>query len=222
MSYLTIKWIKGNPYLYQVRSERRGDRVVQVFERYLGRAETADREIREIVEPKTRTPKVATPSAIEEPIPEAVTPPVEVPEVAPEITPEVEPELTPVEEAQKGVFWHGSPSGELIGGASGLHIGTEEAAKQALEARIGIPAEGSWDGTRKYGKTLLAGKKTLKKLDPRGFNVTGYNVDAPAEDYYPTGGAKFADSSAVSLLSKPDLFQVKITGAMTNTPPNCL
>lgn len=31
--------IKGHPYLYQVRSERNGSRVVQVFEKYLGRAE---------------------------------------------------------------------------------------------------------------------------------------------------------------------------------------
>lgn len=38
-------------------------------------------------------------------------------------------------------FWHGSPSGDLRGSKNGLHIGTYEAAKQALEARIGIPVE---------------------------------------------------------------------------------
>jgi hypothetical protein len=37
MSYLVTKMIKGNPYLYQVRSERRGDKVVQIFEKYIGR-----------------------------------------------------------------------------------------------------------------------------------------------------------------------------------------
>jgi len=35
--------IKGNPYLYQVRSERRGNRVVTVFEKYLGRADKIDK-----------------------------------------------------------------------------------------------------------------------------------------------------------------------------------
>ncbi len=42
MTYLTVKYIKGNPYLYEVRSEREGDRVRQVFVRYLGRADTAE------------------------------------------------------------------------------------------------------------------------------------------------------------------------------------
>jgi len=36
MSYIVIKTIKGNKYRYQVRSERRGGKVVQVFEKYLG------------------------------------------------------------------------------------------------------------------------------------------------------------------------------------------
>jgi len=36
MSYIVIKTIKGNKYRYQVRSERRGSKVVQVFEKYLG------------------------------------------------------------------------------------------------------------------------------------------------------------------------------------------
>ena len=37
MSYLVTKMIKGKPYLYQVRSERRGNKVVQIYEKYLGR-----------------------------------------------------------------------------------------------------------------------------------------------------------------------------------------
>jgi len=60
--------------------------------------------------------------------------------------------------ADPKVFWHGSPSGDLRGSAYGLHVGSFAAAEQALNARIGVPAEGSWDGTREYGKTLLAGK----------------------------------------------------------------
>ncbi len=39
MSYYTIKHIKGNPYLYEVHSERNGDQVRQVFDAYLGRAD---------------------------------------------------------------------------------------------------------------------------------------------------------------------------------------
>jgi hypothetical protein len=39
MSYIVVKHIKGNPYLYQVRSERTGNKVRQVFEKYLGRAD---------------------------------------------------------------------------------------------------------------------------------------------------------------------------------------
>ena len=50
MSYLTIKHIKGNPYLYQVRSERRGNRIVQVFEKYLGRADKVNKIDNDILE----------------------------------------------------------------------------------------------------------------------------------------------------------------------------
>ncbi|MEI6731153.1 MAG: hypothetical protein WCK90_00580, partial [archaeon] len=116
------------------------------------------------------------------------------------------------------VMWHGSPSGDLQGKHYGIHIGTYKAAKEALEARIGIPATGTWDGTREYGKTLLAGKKTLKMLDPRGYNQTGYNSDAPEDDYYPDGSATYSDRSVVALTEKPSIFPVRIIGEMTNTP----
>ena len=99
MTYLTIKYIKGNPYLYEVRSEREGDRVRQVFVRYLGRADRADniarqagREIPVSVEPE----RGALPVGVE---PKAVAP--VTPEVAPEPTapiapePVVAPEVTP-------------------------------------------------------------------------------------------------------------------------------
>ena len=32
MSYIVVKMIKGNPYLYQVRGERVGNRIKQVYE----------------------------------------------------------------------------------------------------------------------------------------------------------------------------------------------
>ena len=50
----------------------------------------------------------------------------------------------------KSIFWHGSPSGDLRGGKTGLHVGTKLAATEALEARIGIPAKGSWNGKKEY------------------------------------------------------------------------
>ena len=91
MTYLTIKIIKGNPYLYEVRSERDGDRVRQVFVRYLGRADR--------------------PRAIERrPVmPEAVSVVPEISAVEPEIiTPEVVPEVTPTE----GII---APFGDEVG-----------------------------------------------------------------------------------------------------------
>jgi hypothetical protein len=72
----------------------------------------------------------------------------------PELGPEGKAALKTAQTAE-GVFWHGSPSGDLRGGKSGLHVGTKEAAKQALEARIGIPADGKgWSGDREYVPAL--------------------------------------------------------------------
>ncbi|VVB55131.1 Uncharacterised protein [uncultured archaeon] len=119
------------------------------------------------------------------------------------------------------VYWHGSASGNLRGGATGLHLGTKEAATIALEARIGIPADGKgWTGNREYGKTLLAGKKTLHKLDPKGFNVTGYNVEAPKEDYYPDKTLFYPDGTPMPMTVKPEVAPYIILGEMTNTPSN--
>ena len=55
-------------------------------------------------------------------------------------------------------FYHGTPDERhwQHGAVNGIHVGTEEAAHQALNARIGRPLEGRWDGTREYGKTLLS------------------------------------------------------------------
>lgn len=120
------------------------------------------------------------------------------------------------------VWWHGSPSGQLKGSHIGLHLGTKGAAEDALHARIGFPAEGSWDGTRKYGETKLAGKKTLRERDPRGYNITGFNVHAPEEDFYPrehpTGLPKYGDGTYVGHDATPSLKAYRIKGPMTNTP----
>lgn len=113
------------------------------------------------------------------------------------------------------VFWHGSPSGDLRGGATGLHLGTCLAATQALEARIGRPVEGAWDGTREYGETLLWGKK---RFWTHREGPTGYNADAPDEDHYPTGKACFSDHTCVSKSSRPMISAYHISGCMTNHP----
>jgi len=41
------------------------------------------------------------------------------------------------------IWYHGSPSGDLRGGISGLHLGTFKASKEALEAKIGIKSDGT-------------------------------------------------------------------------------
>lgn len=57
-------------------------------------------------------------------------------------------------ESMNDVFYHGSTD-KGFHGKKGIHVGTKLAATQALEARIGVPAEGEWDGTRE----LLLEKK---------------------------------------------------------------
>lgn len=121
-------------------------------------------------------------------------------------------------------YYHGSTDKKLEG-KRGIHVGTQLAATQALESRIGVPAQGQWDGTRKYGETLLAGKKRLKELEKqRGYYLTtGYNAgsDVPEEDYYPSERdqkAVYSDGTQVSLNSRPIVFPVKIIGKMTNSP----
>lgn len=121
----------------------------------------------------------------------------------------------PMEKAESNVFWHGTPSGDLRGGPQGLHVGTRKAAEEALHARIGYPAEGAWDGTREYGKTKLAGYKTLaaRGVYPTGFNSSGL----PDEDFYPSQMPTFGDGTKMSPAHKPDIFSVKIVGPMSNS-----
>jgi hypothetical protein len=122
------------------------------------------------------------------------------------------------------VYYHGSTDINLAG-KNGIHVGTKRAAKQALESRIGVPAKGEWDGTREYGKTLLAGKKTLQKKNKEFgyFCDTGFNCgnDLPEDDYYPherKKRASYSDGTLIPFDSKPIIFSVKIIGKMTNTP----
>jgi hypothetical protein len=122
------------------------------------------------------------------------------------------------------VYYHGSTDKNL-NGERGIHIGTKLAATQALEARIGVPAQGEWDGTREYGKTLLAGKYTLRTKPENKWKCTGFNCgsDVPDDDYYPTERQKratYSDNTLIPFDCKPIIFPVMIIGKMTNTPNN--
>ena len=122
------------------------------------------------------------------------------------------------------LFYHGTTDSDMKG-KTGIHVGTKMAATLALQAKIGVPADGVWDGTREYGKTLLAGKKTLEKMnyvigyDPIiNFNAT---EDVPEDDYYPIQRKKravyFSTNELIPLDSKPIVFKVLIIGKMANS-----
>ena len=119
-----------------------------------------------------------------------------------------------------GGYWNGTPSGNLRGGVSGLHIGTKQAATEALEARIGIPADGRpWDGTRKYGETLLAGRDQVASGQFGQYRNTGYNSRSPRGAFYardyemPTVG----DGVKVDPDWKPYVRPVLVVGETSNT-----
>ncbi len=116
--------------------------------------------------------------------------------------------------AHDGVFWHGSPSGELQGGHYGLHVGSYQAAMEALEARIGKRADGEpWDGTQAYGETPVAGGNA-------GYGQVPGKGNLYTQPHLPFGMAKYSDGTPVPMDAKPDLFPVRVTGPMTNTPQN--
>lgn len=135
---------------------------------------------------------------------------------------------------QPGLWYHGSPLGEP--GIGPVHVGTAKAAKQALEARIGIPADGrGWNGDREYGKTLLAGKDTQARLEAQGVyqkytTGTGYNCggrqdgEVPKNDYYakdraslPTmGNEKRGTSIPIPFDARPAVRAYEIAGNMSN------
>jgi hypothetical protein len=128
-----------------------------------------------------------------------------------------------VDEAAKaaGVYWHGTASGDLRGGTTGLHVGTHRAATEALEAAIGIPADGrGWDGTREYGDTLLAGSKRIESGQFGKYRNTGYNSMAPEQDYYAKDHAeglpKHSNGDRISANYKPYVRPVMIIGGMSN------
>ena len=77
------------------------------------------------------------------------------------------------ENYNSSIFYHGSTDKNLEG-KNGIHIGTKLAATQALESRIGVPSDGEWDGTREYGKTLLAGKKRLNEIEKENIFTEKY------------------------------------------------
>jgi hypothetical protein len=126
-------------------------------------------------------------------------------------------EATQINESTLGVFWHGTPSGDLRGSHYGLHLGTKDAAREALESRIGVRADGKdWDGTSKYGETLLAGSVTLKRV---GRWASGYNTGLPENDFLPTERkyrAKYSSGEEVSMGSRPSLDAYRVVGAMKN------
>ncbi|MCK9587932.1 MAG: hypothetical protein M0Q93_01050 [Terrimicrobiaceae bacterium] len=125
----------------------------------------------------------------------------------------------------RDVMWHGSVSGDLRGGQTGLHVGTYQAAKEALEAQIGIPAEGEWDGTREYSKTLLMGtnrqqeiRKNATTEKDKFFGGTGYNArDAKSEDHYPAKELKYSNGDPAPANAKPSITPFRITGKMSNS-----
>ena len=125
---------------------------------------------------------------------------------------------------QPGVWFHGSPIGEP--GPGPIHVGTHQAAQSALEARIGIPADGrEWDGTREWGKTLLAGRETQARMETDGTRAkyttgTGFNSTAPTKDYYPTDRTdehpSFGGKQPIPYDAKPAIHTYEIAGNMSN------
>ena len=125
-----------------------------------------------------------------------------------------------------GAMWHGTPSGDLRGGISGLHVGTKQAATEALEARIGIPADGKgWDGTREYGKTLLAGRNRIESGQFGKYRLTGYNAGEPGkslplDDFYPADyavAATVGNGVKVDFSWKPYVRPVLVVGETSNS-----
>jgi len=131
------------------------------------------------------------------------------------------------------VWYHGSPTG-FPGLTGPIHVGTYRAARMALEARIGVPADGKgWDGTREYGKTLLAGKETLAKMESgekpyynkypaSGYNAGSCDEEVPQKDYYPDQRKSLPtmgrDRTPMSLTMRPAVRAYQINGPMKNSP----
>lgn len=107
-------------------------------------------------------------------------------------------------------FYHGTPDERTFstGGARGIHVGTYEAARQALEAHIGTPAEGDWDGSREYGKTpLVSNEKHMGYATGLSYRDNGQ----PRHEH-----AKYNDGTPVPHDARPSIFGVQITGPMAD------
>ncbi len=119
---------------------------------------------------------------------------------------------TPSRAAFEGnAYWHGSPNGRVGEklAAYGIHVGSFDAARDALNARIGKPADGSdWDGTKVYGETPLTGHYAY---------FSDGRLVLP-EPYLPFGQACYSDGTKVPLDSRPDIVAVRIIGRMVNSP----
>jgi hypothetical protein len=127
-------------------------------------------------------------------------------------------------------WYHGSPTG-FPGLQGPIHVGTYRAARMALEARIGVPADGrGWEGNRDYGKTLLAGKDTLEAME-RGdrayynkYPQSGHNSgdDVPRHDYYPAERLRVPTmgraQTPMTMDMRPAVRAYQINGPMKNTP----
>ena len=66
-------------------------------------------------------------------------------------------------EEDRNVYWHGSPSQEHVGAKNGLHIGTQEAARQALNARIGTPVDGTGMAAGSMAKRFWPDRRPLER-----------------------------------------------------------
>lgn len=106
---------------------------------------------------------------------------------------------------EPGIFWHGSPSGDLRGSHYGLHLGSYDAAEAALNARIGAPNEGFWDGGRRYGETMI-------KPWGAGF-LADEELKAPR---LPTGLATYSDRTPIPLDVYPSIHPYRLVGPMSN------
>jgi hypothetical protein len=149
--------------------------------------------------------------------------------------------------APPGMMWHGTPDERTWGQGNahyGIHIGTEQAAKDALHARIGKPVEGEWRGNREYSKTLLEGSSSRSMATgardtsadyhpqpasyreiirhPKGRGVDyGPPVSRDERDpskLYSAKGAHYSGGIPVPMDAHPSIFPVRIKGPMTNSP----
>jgi len=128
--------------------------------------------------------------------------------------------LHPHTAAAGRVWYHGTPDERTWehGAGYGIHIGTEDAARQALHARIGKPAEGEWDGTREYGKTLL--NRDQRRWEWKDGKMTDHVDHHPPSYPDPEGGPSYSGGERIPMDARPSVFPVHIKGPMTNTPDN--